>query len=135
MSNLFGLRVKCVSSYFSGANVAPWVRAHSAQASCARLNVSPTENILHTLHVAYIGHDPYAGFPKVRGFTPKSLLATRFTVQGRQTPRCPDSGSLLLKHGSQAFRQRYACISQSIPSLTTPARATVLSGYTDGVFG
>ncbi len=43
--------------------------------SCSWL-VSPTENILHTSHAIYIGHDPYAGFPKVRGVTPKSLLTT-----------------------------------------------------------
>ncbi len=39
MSNLFDFLVKCVSSYFSDANVAPWMRAHFAQTSCALLNV------------------------------------------------------------------------------------------------
>ena len=101
-----------------------------------RENRSPaTENILHTLHAVYIGHDPYAGFPKARGVTPESFLAAGSQFKADKTSRCPDSGSLLLKHGSQAFRQRYTCVSQSIPSLTTPACASVLSGYTDGVLG
>jgi len=39
MSNLFNFLVKCVSSYFSDANVASWVQAHFAQTSCALLNV------------------------------------------------------------------------------------------------
>ena len=39
MSNLFDFLVKCVSSYFSDANVASWVQAHSAQTSCALLSV------------------------------------------------------------------------------------------------
>ncbi len=39
MSNLFDLRMKCVSSYFSEANVASWVQAHFAQTSCARLSI------------------------------------------------------------------------------------------------
>jgi len=69
-----------------------------------------------------------------RGYS-ESFLATGSQFKANETSHCPDSGSLLLKHGSQAFRLRYACVSQSIPSLTTPARATVLSGYTDGVFG
>jgi len=92
--------------------------------------------MLHTSHAIYIRHDdPYAGFPKARGVTQRVFLAADSQFEADGTSRCPDSGSLLLKHGSQAFRQRYACVSQSIPSLTTPARATVLSGYTDGVFG
>ena len=39
MSNLFDFLVKCISSYFSDANVASWVQAHFAQTSCALLNV------------------------------------------------------------------------------------------------
>ncbi len=39
MSNLFNFLVKCVSLYFSDANVASWVQAHFAQTSCALLNV------------------------------------------------------------------------------------------------
>jgi len=39
MSNLFDFLVKCVSSYFSDANVASWMRAHFAQTSCALLSV------------------------------------------------------------------------------------------------
>ncbi len=39
MLNLFDLWVKCVSSYFSEANVASWVWAHFAQTSYARLSV------------------------------------------------------------------------------------------------
>ncbi len=34
MLNLFDFLVKCVSSYFSDANVASWVQAHFAQTSC-----------------------------------------------------------------------------------------------------
>ncbi len=39
MLNLFDFLVKCVSLYFSDANVALWVRAHFAQTSCALLSV------------------------------------------------------------------------------------------------
>ncbi len=39
MSNLFDFLVKCVSLYFSDANVASWVQAHFAQTSCALLSV------------------------------------------------------------------------------------------------
>ncbi len=39
MLNLFDFLVKCISSYFSDANVVSWVRAHFAQTSCALLNV------------------------------------------------------------------------------------------------
>ncbi len=39
MLNLFNFLVKCVSSYFSDANVASWVQAHFAQTSCTLLNV------------------------------------------------------------------------------------------------
>ncbi len=39
MSNLLDFLMKCVSSYFSDANVASWVRAHFAQMSCALLSV------------------------------------------------------------------------------------------------
>ncbi len=39
MSNLLDFLMKCVSSYFSDANVASWVRAHFAQTSCALLSV------------------------------------------------------------------------------------------------
>ncbi len=39
MLNLFNFLVKCVSSYFSDANVASWVQAHFAQTSCALLSV------------------------------------------------------------------------------------------------
>ncbi len=38
MLNLFDLQVKCVSSYFSEANVVSWVWTHFAQTLCARLN-------------------------------------------------------------------------------------------------
>ncbi len=62
MLNLFDFLVKCVSSYFSDANVASWVRAHFAQTSCALLSVLFIENMLHTLHATYIRHDLYADF-------------------------------------------------------------------------
>ncbi len=39
MSNLFDFLMKCVSSYFSDANVASWVQAHFTQMSCTLLNV------------------------------------------------------------------------------------------------
>ncbi len=39
MLNLFDFLVKCVSSYFSDANVASWVQAHFMQTSCALLSV------------------------------------------------------------------------------------------------
>ncbi len=39
MLNLLDFLVKCVSLYFSDANVASWVQAHFAQTSCALLNV------------------------------------------------------------------------------------------------
>ncbi len=39
MLNFFDFLVKCVSSYFSDANVASWVQAHFAQTLCALLNV------------------------------------------------------------------------------------------------
>ncbi len=39
MSNLFDFLVKCVSLYFSDANVASWVQAHFVQTSCALLSV------------------------------------------------------------------------------------------------
>ncbi len=39
ISNLFDFLVKCVSSYFSDANVASWVQAYFAQTSCALLSV------------------------------------------------------------------------------------------------
>ncbi len=39
MLNLFDFLVKCVSLYFSDANVASWVQTHFAQTSCALLNV------------------------------------------------------------------------------------------------
>jgi len=39
MLNLLDFLMKCVSSYFSDANVASWVRAHFAQTSCALLSV------------------------------------------------------------------------------------------------
>ena len=39
MLNLFNFLVKCVSSYFSDANVTSWMRAHFAQTSCALLSV------------------------------------------------------------------------------------------------
>ncbi len=39
MSNLFDFLVKCVSLYFSDANVASWMQAHFAQTSCALLSV------------------------------------------------------------------------------------------------
>ncbi len=39
MSNLFDFLMKCVSSYFSDANVASWVQAYFMQMSCALLSV------------------------------------------------------------------------------------------------
>ncbi len=39
MLNLFDFLVKCVSSYFSDANVVSWMQAHFAQTSYALLNV------------------------------------------------------------------------------------------------
>ncbi len=39
MLNLFDFLVKCVSLYFSDANVASWVQAHFTQTLCALLNV------------------------------------------------------------------------------------------------
>jgi len=39
MLNLFNFLVKCVSLYFSDANVASWVQAHFMQTLCALLNV------------------------------------------------------------------------------------------------
>ncbi len=39
MLNLFDFLVKCVSLYFSDANVASWVQAHFAQTLCALLSV------------------------------------------------------------------------------------------------
>ena len=91
----------------------------------------------YTAYVAYNIHRarPLCWFPQGPRGHSEEPSHDRFTVRGRQTPRCPDFGSLLLKHGSQAFRHQYARVSQSIPSLTTPACASVLSGYTDGVFG
>ena len=65
----------------------------------------------------------------------ESFLATGSQFKANEISHCSDFGSLLLKHESQAFRLRYACVSQSIPSLITSTRATVLSSYTDDVFG
>jgi len=39
MSNFLNFLMKCVSSYFSDANVASWVQAHFMQTLCALLNV------------------------------------------------------------------------------------------------
>ncbi len=39
MSNFLDFLVKCVSSYFSDANVVSWVQAHFAQTSCVLLSV------------------------------------------------------------------------------------------------
>ncbi len=39
MSNFFDFLVKCVSSYFSDANITSWVQAHFAQTSYALLSV------------------------------------------------------------------------------------------------
>ena len=39
MLNLFDFLVKCISLYFSDANVVSWVQAHFVQTSCAFLNV------------------------------------------------------------------------------------------------
>ena len=39
MLNLFDFLVKCMSLYFSDANVVSWVQAHFAQTFCALLNV------------------------------------------------------------------------------------------------
>ncbi len=39
MSNLFDFLMKCISSYFSNANVASWVQAHFMQTSCALLSI------------------------------------------------------------------------------------------------
>ncbi len=46
MSNLFDLRVKCVSLYFSEANVASWVWAHFAQTLCIRLSDSQINSVI-----------------------------------------------------------------------------------------
>ena len=46
MSNLFDLRVKCVSLYFSEANVASWVQAHFAQTSCVQLSVLQIDSVI-----------------------------------------------------------------------------------------
>ncbi len=39
MLNFLDFLVKCVSSYFSDANIVSWVQAHFAQMSCVLLNV------------------------------------------------------------------------------------------------
>ncbi len=39
MLNLFDFLVKCMSSYFSDANVASWLRAHFAQTLCVLLSI------------------------------------------------------------------------------------------------
>jgi len=64
----------------------------------------------------------------------ESFLATDSQFKMNEISHCSDFGSLLLKHESQTFRLRYACISQSISSLITSTRTTVLSNYTDNVF-
>ncbi len=46
MSNLFDLRVKWVSLYFSEANVASWVQAHFAQTSCAQLSDLQIDSVI-----------------------------------------------------------------------------------------
>ena len=40
ISNFLGVRVRWISSYLSGAKLAPWVRAHCVHTSCTLLNVS-----------------------------------------------------------------------------------------------
>ena len=64
----------------------------------------------------------------------ESFLATDSQFKTNEISHCSDFDSLLLKHESQMFRLRYACISQSISSLITLIHATVLSSYTDDVF-
>ncbi len=64
----------------------------------------------------------------------ESFLATDSQFKTNEISHCSDFDSLLLKHESQTFRLRYTCVSQSISSLITSTRATVLSNYTDDVF-
>jgi len=64
----------------------------------------------------------------------ESFLATDSQFKTNEISHCSDFDSLLLKHESQAFRLRYACVSQSISSLITSTCATVLLNYTDDVF-
>ncbi len=45
MSNLFNFLIKCVSSYFSDANVASWMQAHFMQTSYILLNVLQISSI------------------------------------------------------------------------------------------
>ena len=46
MSNLFDLRMKCVSSYFSEVNVTSWVQAHFVQTSCAWLSNLQIDSVI-----------------------------------------------------------------------------------------
>ena len=45
MSNLFNFLMKCVSLYFSDANVTSWVQTHFMQTSCTLLNVLQISSI------------------------------------------------------------------------------------------
>jgi len=63
MLNLFDFLMKCVSLYFSDANVAS------------------IENILYTLHATYIEHDFYADFSFKLEKLLKEFSCDRFTVQ------------------------------------------------------
>ncbi len=46
MSNLFDLRMKCMSSYFSEANVTSWVQAHFAQTLYIQLSNLQIDSII-----------------------------------------------------------------------------------------
>ncbi len=64
----------------------------------------------------------------------ESFLATDSQSETNEIFHCSDFDSLLLKHESQMFHLRYACVLQSISSLITLTHATVLSSYTDDIF-
>ncbi len=64
----------------------------------------------------------------------ESFLATDSQFKMNKISHCSNFNSLLLKHESQMFHLRYACISQSISSLITLIYITVFSSYTDDVF-
>ncbi len=64
----------------------------------------------------------------------ESFLTTDSQFKTNEISHCSDFDSLLLKHESQMFHLRYACILQSISSLITSIYTTVFSSYTDDVF-
>ena len=64
----------------------------------------------------------------------ESFLAIDSQFKMNEIFHCSDFDSLLLKHESQMFHLRYACILQSISSLITSIHTTVFSSYTDDVF-